>query len=52
MKSDVIKRPFPKIDEEWEALIAAAPGENHPLDPDTEQAFPDQRACWYLPVQL
>jgi uncharacterized protein (DUF4415 family) len=39
MKSDVIKRPFPKTDEEWEALIATAPGEDCPLDPDTERAF-------------
>ena len=39
MKSDVIERLFPKTDEEWEALIAAAPGEDRPLDPDAERAF-------------
>ena len=39
MKSDVIERRLPKTDEEWEALIAAAPGEDRPLDPDAERAF-------------
>ena len=39
MKSNVIERPFPKTDEEWEALIAEAPGEDRPLDPDEERAF-------------
>jgi uncharacterized protein (DUF4415 family) len=39
MKSDVIERLFPKTDEEWEALIAAAPGEDRPLDPDAERTF-------------
>lgn len=39
MKSDAIERLFPKTDEEWEALIAEAPGADHPLDPDAERAF-------------
>ena len=39
MKSDVIERRLPKTDEEWEALIADAPGEERPLDPDAERAF-------------
>ena len=42
MKSDVIERLFPKTDEEWEALIAAAPGEDRPPDPDAEQAFSEK----------
>ena len=42
MKSDVIERRLPKTDEEWEALIAAAPGEDRPLDPDAERAFSEK----------
>lgn len=39
MKSDVIERSFPQTNEEWEAMIAEAPGEDRPLDPDEERAF-------------
>jgi uncharacterized protein (DUF4415 family) len=39
MTFDVTKRPFPRTDAEWEALIAEAPGEDRPLDPDEERAF-------------
>ena len=42
MKSDVIEQPFPKTDEEWEALVAAAPGDDRLPDPDEEQAFSEQ----------
>jgi len=44
MKSDVIERPYPKSVEEWEELIAAAPGEDLPPDPDEERAFWDKAA--------
>jgi uncharacterized protein (DUF4415 family) len=39
MKSDVTEQLLPKTDEEWEALIAEAPGVERPLDPEAERAF-------------
>ena len=39
MKSDVTERLLPKTAEEWEALIAEAPGEDRPPDPNAERAF-------------
>ena len=39
MTSDVIKRSFPTTPEEWEALIAEAPGDDTPLDPEEERRF-------------
>jgi len=38
MKSDVIERPYPKSVEEWEALIAEAPGDDRPPDPAAVRA--------------
>lgn len=39
MKSNVIERPLPTTDEEWDALVAEAPGDDRPPDPDEERAF-------------
>jgi uncharacterized protein (DUF4415 family) len=42
MKSDATSRPFPKTPEEWEALIAEAPGEDRLPDPEEEAAFQER----------
>lgn len=39
MKSDVTSRKFPGSPEEWEALIAEAPGEDRPPTPEEEAAW-------------
>lgn len=39
MKSDASHKGFPASLEEWEQLIAAAPGEDRPLSPEEEEAF-------------
>jgi uncharacterized protein (DUF4415 family) len=39
MKSDATKKPFPASPEEWEALIAEAPGEDTPRDAEEERVF-------------
>ena len=50
MKSNVIERPFPKTDEEWEALIAEAPGEDRPLDADVLAALKATGNGWQTRV--
>jgi len=39
MKSDVTSRKFPANLEEWEAIIAEAPGEDRPPTPEEEAAW-------------
>ena len=39
MKSDATIRKFPTSPEEWEALIAEAPGEDRPPTPEEEAAW-------------
>jgi uncharacterized protein (DUF4415 family) len=39
MKSDVTSRKFPASSEEWEAIIAEAPGEDRPPTPAEEAAW-------------
>lgn len=41
MKSGVTKKPFPASPEAWERLVAEAPGEEIPPDPEAERAFRD-----------
>lgn len=41
MKSDATHRPFPNTPEQWEALIADAPGEDRPLTPEEEAQWAD-----------
>lgn len=39
MKSDVTSQKFPASSEEWEAIIAEAPGEDRPPTPEEEAAW-------------
>jgi uncharacterized protein (DUF4415 family) len=39
MKSDITSRKFPVSPEEWEAIIAEAPGEDRPPTPEEEAAW-------------
>ncbi len=39
MKSDVTSRKFPTSPEEWDAIIAEAPGEDRPPTPEEEAAL-------------
>ena len=41
MKSGVTRKKFPADKAEWEAAIAAAPGEDRPLKPAEESAMSD-----------
>ena len=42
MKSEDTTRAFPKRPEDWERLIAEAPGPDGPLSPEEEKAFWDK----------
>lgn len=41
MKSDATHKPFPKTPQDWEALIAEAPGEDRALTPEEEARWND-----------